>query len=126
MKINEVDPDGLQQGDKGAKFDQGKIRVALLKRFGLALLAVADLTTGGAKRYTKHGWADVCDGIERYDDAMLRHVFKEMFEELDPDMNQPHAVSEAWNALARLQLLIEQNEEWKTKLIAGKATQINE
>lgn len=100
--ITESDPNGLKQGDTGAKFDSGKIRVGLLKRFGLALLAVGDLATGGAICYTEHGWADVKDGISRYDDALLRHILKEMFEETDPDMNQHHAVSQALNDLFSL------------------------
>ncbi len=120
--IKEVDPKGLKQGEPGAKFDQGKIRVSLLKRFGLALLAVADLATVGAEKYSAHGWAEVEHGIERYDDALFGHYLKEMFENKDPDTNIRHEVQTAWNALARLQLLVEEDKAWKTRLLQRKAT----
>lgn len=118
----ELDPMGLSNNDPGAKLDAGKIRVSLLKRFGLALLAVADLATGGAEKYSAHGWAEVDNGIERYDDAMFGHYLKEMFQDTDPDMKVREQVSVAWNALARLQLLIEADPEWQQRLLARKAT----
>ena len=118
----EVDPSGLKQGDKGAKFDSGKIRVSLLKRFGLALLAVGDLATSGASKYTAHGWAEVENGIDRYDDALLGHYLKEMFEDRDPDMRVKHEVQTAWNALAKLQLMVEAEPEWKERLMKRIAT----
>ena len=124
-KVNEVDPNGLKQGDSGCKFDQGKIKVALLKRFGLALLAVADLATGGAKKYTPHGWAEVESGIERYDDAAFGHLLREMFEDIDPDMKVKHEVQTVWNGLAKLQLMIEADEEWKARLMKRIATDRN-
>ena len=120
--LEETDPDGLQQGDTGAKFDQGKIRVGLLKRFGLALLAVGDLATGGADKYADHGWVDVKDGIQRYDDALFAHYLREMFEDVDPDMKVKHEVQTAWNALAKLQLMIEDDSEWKDRLMKRIAT----
>jgi hypothetical protein len=118
----ESDPSGLVSGEPGAKMDSGKIRVSLLKRFGLALLAVADLATGGAEKYSAHGWASVDNGIERYDDALFGHYLKEMFQDIDPDMKVREQVSVAWNALARLQLLIEADPEWQQRLLARKAT----
>lgn len=118
----EVDPSGLANSSPGAKMDSGKIRVGLLKRFGLALLAVADLATGGAEKYSAHGWASVDNGIERYDDAMFGHYLKEMFQDIDPDMKVKEQVSVAWNALARLQLLIEADPEWQQRLLVRKAT----
>lgn len=119
MYTDEKDPSGIDQHAPGAKLDNNKIQARLLKRFGLALLAVADLATGGARKYSANGWAKVEKGEERYEDAALRHVLKDMFELKDPDMNQPHAVSEAWNALAKLQLMIEENKHWKARLMAG-------
>ena len=119
----EIDPNNLKAGDPGAKMDAGKIRVGLLRRFGLALLAVADLSTGGAEKYSAHGWAAVENGAERYEDAMFGHMLKEMFEKKDPDMRVAHEVSTAWNALARLQLLIENDAIWKARLLARKATE---
>lgn len=125
-KNKESDPNGLKQGDTGAKFDKGKIRVSLLKRFGLALLAVADLATGGAEKYTDHGWADVDKGVERYDDALFGHYLREMFEGCDPDMKVKHEVQTAWNALAKLQLMIEEDREWRKRLMERSATDRNQ
>jgi len=100
------------------KFDNGKIRVSLLKRFGLALLAVAELTTKGAEKYEDHSWTTVKNGISRYDDALLGHYLREAFEPLDPEMLVPHEVATAWNALTKLQLLIEKDETWRVRLMA--------
>ena len=121
----ESDPSGLNHKDPGAKMDAGKIRTSLLKRFGLALLAVADHSTGGAAKYSDHGWAEVENGAERYEDAFLGHYLKEAFQDIDPDMNAKEVLATTWNALARLQLLIEQDAEWKARLLQRKATQRN-
>lgn len=107
---------GLKE-PKSLKHDQGKIRVSLLKRFGLALLAVADLGTSGAKKYGDHSWTQVPNGVNRYDDALFGHFLRESFEGQDPEMKQPHEVATAWNALAKLQLLIELDDTWKTRLM---------
>jgi len=120
---NETDPNNLGQHDAGAKLDAGKIRVSLLKRFGLALMAVADLATIGADKYSDHGWAEVKDGTVRYDDALAGHWLREMFEASDPDMGVRHELSVAWNALARLQLMIEKDPAWRVRLMARTATQ---
>jgi len=118
----EFDPTGLKSSDPGAKLDAGKIRVALLKRFGLALMALADLATSGAKKYSDHGWAEVENGMERYDDAMAGHWLKQMFEPDDPEMNMPHEVAVVFNAMARLQKMIENDPVWKAQMLARKAT----
>lgn len=118
----EMDPSGLTSSDPGAKMDAGKIQCRLLKRFGLALMAIADLSTGGTRKYSVHGWAEVENGEDRYEDAMIGHWLKEMFEDKDPDMGVPPEVSTAWNALARLQFYIENHPEYKVQLLARKAS----
>lgn len=120
--MKETDPNGLHPGEAGAKLDSGKIQAGLLSRFGLALMAVADLSTTGCKKYSAHGWAKVPDGFNRYTDAMYGHLFKEMFEHIDPDTLVRHEVAVAWNALARLQLLIEGDVYLKNQLLARKST----
>lgn len=88
----------------GAKDDNGKVMGALVGDFGLALLEVARLGTFGASKYTREGWKEVPEGVERYNDAMWRHLLKSNTEEIDPETNISHEVAVVWNALAKLEL----------------------
>ena len=108
-KLNtEQDPNGLDQHTKGAKLDMGKPRVSLvLGGFARALTEVAKVGTYGAKKYTDNGWMEVPNGVERYTDALLRHQLAELTgEENDQDTELSHAAHLAWNALARLDLML--------------------
>lgn len=109
--VDEVDPDGIGQHTSGAKLDDGKPDTSLLLMFGRALLAVAEIGTFGAKKYTRGGWQEVVRGRERYTAAELRHVFKEHYEDHDPDSGLLHAAHGAWNALARLELILRERED---------------
>ena len=108
------DPTGRNANEPGAKLDANKNRMGLvLGDFSAALNEVSKVGTIGANKYSAHGWLSVPDGVERYTDAMLRHYFKEATGELlDPELtelgNTPvhHAACVAWNALARLQLIL--------------------
>lgn len=107
----------------GAKDDGGKPDASLLQLFPRALLEVARVGTFGASKYTRGGWLSVPDGIVRYTAAMMRHFFKEVTEgtyDSDPSCaeygfeNQiRHDAQVAWNALARLELQLqeESNDE---------------
>lgn len=104
----ERDPTGRSQHEVGSKLDAGKNRMGLvLLGFPRALLAVGEVGTYGANKYTDNGWTEVPDGARRYTDAMLRHVFKEAAGEYhDRDTQMLHAAHAAWNALARLELIL--------------------
>ncbi len=104
----EYDPTGKAAHQSGAKLDGGKNRLALvLGGFSLALLEVGEVGTYGANKYSPNGWKAVENGVERYTDAMLRHLFAEMSGELrDKDTELLHAAHLAWNALARLEFLL--------------------
>jgi hypothetical protein len=106
--MTERDPTGLDAHAPGAKLDAGKPRPGLvLGGFARALQAVTDVGTYGARKYTPHGWVLVPGGVERYTDAMHRHLLREAAGELrDPDTQLLHAAHAAWNALARLDLMI--------------------
>lgn len=95
----------------GRKFDHQKPRVGIVLRdFSNALMAVSDLGTFGIQKYGPGNWLYVEDGVARYTDAMGRHFLLETIEKIDPETQMLHAVSTAWNALARLELIIrEQN-----------------
>lgn len=110
LKRNEIDPNGFDQHSPGAKMDHGKIKAALIMDFSRALKAVAEVGTFGANKYTRGGWLKVPNGIERYSDAMFRHFLNE-HEGIDPDSGLSHAAHAAWNALARLELIMRENEE---------------
>ena len=106
MTNTESDPNGLSSHQPGAKLDYGKTQASLLSDFSLALMAVAEVGTFGAGKYTRGGWQSVPDGITRYSDAAWRHLLKERQESLDEDSGLHHAAHMAWNALARLELLL--------------------
>lgn len=101
----EKDPNNLLPDTPGAKLDHGKPDMSLLLDFGLALRGVAEVGTHGLHKYSRNGWVEVPDGINRYTAAMNRHLFREKYENLDPDSKLAHAKATAWNALARLELM---------------------
>ena len=109
----ERDPLGMDAHATGAKLDAGKLRPSLvLGGFARALTAVVEVGTYGAVKYSDNGWQEVPKGIDRYDDAKLRHWLAEKRGiECDTDTQYLHAAHEAWNALARLDLLIRKNEQ---------------
>jgi len=111
--MEEKDPFGKSKKELGAKMDFGKNRLGLvLNGFARALYAVGEVGTYGAKEYSPGSWAHVPDPINRYTDAMYRHLMDEARgEEYDPGSNLLHAAHAAWNALARLQKILEQEEE---------------
>jgi len=91
----------------GCKNDSDKpIAGTVLQDFGNALTAVSVVGTFGAKKYAKSNWLKVESGIERYTDAMARHFLIEAYQTYDPESNIIHAAHTAWNALARLELML--------------------
>lgn len=121
---NQKDPHGKKANEAGAKLDANKNRMGLvLSDFAPAIAQVCKVGTLGANKYSPHGWITVPDGIERYTDAMLRHYFSEaMGKVLDPELTEMnngdeiyHASCVAWNALARLTLILNEIEveKWR-------------
>ena len=108
----EVDPNGLPQNSPGAKVDAGKADVSLLfESFPNALLAVAEVATFGANKYTRGGWKEVPNGLQRYESAGGRHkLYRHKGEEFDTDSKLPHFYHEAWNALAILEFYIKEKQ----------------
>lgn len=117
----EQDPYGKASGEPGAKLDQGKPSIyrGCLAYFPRAMASVAALSTAGAAKYSWKGWESVPDGINRYSDALVRHLVEEgKGKVLDDDTGLPHATAVAWNALARLELLLKDKEQ--SRLRKGK------
>ena len=103
---SELDPLGKDAHQPGAKLDAGKNRLGLvLGGFARALEKVGEVGTYGANKYTDNGWLSVPNGEERYTDAMLRHLVKNLAgKKFDDDTGIYEAAHVAWNALARLEL----------------------
>lgn len=102
----------ISTGIIGVKHDQGKPKVAMVfQYFPKALTEVAKCGTFGTAKYGNgkfwdHNWNRVENGVERYSDAMIRHFLSEPTEGKDPDTELLHAAHVAWNALARLELML--------------------
>lgn len=114
----EYDPTGKSANEKGSKLDAGKPAVfrGLLDYFPRACIAVADVSTRGAQKYTWKGWESVPDGENRYLDAMSRHVLYEaidgLFDVGPGGLGEDvlHRAQIAWNALAALELTLRRLE----------------
>lgn len=109
----ESDPNGVSAGTAGAKLDAGKSPAmqGLIQYFPRACLQVAELSDVGAQKYSWKGWEKVEDGPNRYGNALTRHLlYEEIDGELDADTGKLHAVCVAWNALARLELMLREKE----------------
>ena len=106
--MSESDPTGKAASDPGAKLDAGKNRLGLMMGgFPRALEAVGQVSTFGANKYSPGGWQHVEDGVVRYTDALYRHLLAEARgEDVDLDSGLLHAAHSAWNALARLELML--------------------
>lgn len=113
----EQDPNGKSQHSAGAKLDAGKVRPALVEAgFPRALLAVAQVGSKGAEKYTEFGFLTVPNGIARYDDAQARHRLARLCgEKFDQELQVLHRAQEAWNALAALELVILEIEKQQIK-----------
>lgn len=94
--------------EKGVKLDSGKPEIDLIVLdMSRALTEVSKVATFGKNKYTEKGWIEVPDGEKRYTNALLRHLLAEgRGEIIDPEMRIPHAAAVAWNALARLDLML--------------------
>lgn len=114
---SDVDPTGKNQHEPGSKLDGNKVDMSLLLDFSRALKAVALIGTLGSRKYTRGGWQTVPEGRIRYTAAMLRHLTSEQLEEYDQDLYDyfgvqlPHEYQVAWNALARLELKLREDEQ---------------
>lgn len=111
-RFPEADPNGKSAKESGSKLDSGKSPVfrGLLDYFPRACLAVAQVSEAGAKKYTWKGWEDVPDGVNRYSDAMVRHIVNEALEgPFDPE-GFLHKAQTAWNSFATLELYLRDNK----------------
>lgn len=107
------DPFGKSPHAPGAKVDAGKVRMHLITGgMARAITAVARIGTFGAAKYSDNGWITVPDGFRRYEDAQQRHAASRHMGEInDPESHELHLAHEAWNALAKLDLYLREQEQ---------------
>lgn len=110
----EKDPYGKDPSEGGAKLDAGKSPVmqGVLQYFPRAIQEVGKVSDYGARKYKWNGWETVPEGHIRYGNALVRHM---LFEQIDGPRDTEtgflHAAHEAWNALARLELILREQEQ---------------
>ncbi len=115
MITSEYTTDAQEKISAGAvKYDGGKAPIyrGAISYFPRAISAVAAVSGFGASKYAWKGWEDVDDGFNRYSDALVRHLgYEGEGEVLDPESGLHHAAHAAWNALARLELLLKEENK---------------
>lgn len=95
--------------EKGIKYDTGKPRIAeMVIDFADPLIEVSKVWSFGADKYDKSNWKKVYNAIDRYTNAMLRHLIAETDQLRDSESELMHAAHVAWNALARLHFIIQE------------------
>lgn len=57
----------------GVKFDQGKLQMGLIP--SEVMIGLAEVLTFGANKYAPNGWQTVPNAKQRYEDALLRHLY---------------------------------------------------
>jgi hypothetical protein len=110
----EYDPNGKNSKEPGSKLDGGKSEVweGLLDYFPRACLAVAAVSSYGAKKYSWKGWESVPNGVRRYANAGARHILSEAIEgPYDQESGLLHKQHKAWNAFAELELYLRELEQ---------------
>ncbi len=114
-KHEEYTPDAPEKIKGGAiKYDGGKAPIyrGALSYFPRAIELVAAVSLFGATKYAWKGWESVDDGVNRYSDALVRHLASEgKGEVVDTDSGLLHAGHAAWNALARCELILRDMEK---------------
>lgn len=103
---------------EGKKYDNGKSPIfqGVFQYFPRAISAVGNVSRYGAEKYSLSyddiNWFRVESGFERYSDALARHILGEFIDgPIDPESKQYHAALAAWNALARLELILTKKKE---------------
>jgi hypothetical protein len=99
------------QSQESFKSDAGKVHAGILNEFKRALMEIAKVGTAGLnKGYARGSWRTLPDAKERYLDAFWRHILA--VEEInEADGGVYHLAQVAWNAMALLELRLEDKEE---------------
>jgi hypothetical protein len=77
-----------------------------------ALKAVTEVAEFGAKKYAPRDWLFLDKASERYEEALLRHTMAIYQDKIyDEESKLLHLAHRAWNALATLQLYLDNTRE---------------
>lgn len=91
----------------GVKYDEGKPRLGeMIVDFAIPMRELARVWEFGANKYEKSNWKRVDNAIDRYTNALLRHLVAEEECMYDDESGLLHASHIAFNALARLYFII--------------------
>lgn len=104
----------LTDDGTGKKYDNGKPMAGTLTDvFSRALMAVGACIEYGTHKYPNpKNWQLVDNGIKRYRDAMVRHLLKyNAGIDKDEETKLPHLAHMAWNALAILELYMQEHKD---------------
>lgn len=104
----------LTDDGTGKKYDNGKPMVGTLTDvFSRALMAVGACIEYGTHKYPNpKNWQLVDNGIKRYRDAMVRHLLKyNAGIDKDEETGLPHLAHMCWNALAILELYMQEHKD---------------
>ena len=97
---------------EGIKFDTGKRRIAeMMVDFKDSIESVCEVWEFGANKYAKSNWKYVDNALDRYTNALLRHLLAEDVDPIDDESKLLHAAHVAWNALARLHFILEASKD---------------
>ena len=115
IATQESSPHGIPLGAPGCKLSAGKPKLSFaIDGFPTALKAVAAVGQFGheEKGYGLDSWKTVPDGEKEYREARYRHQADiAKGEYLDSQSRYPHLFHVAWNALAELELHIQNNPD---------------
>lgn len=106
---------------EGTKYDNGKLRLAeMIIDFRIAMEELCKVWEFGANKYEKSNWKKLANPVDRYTNAMLRHLLAEETNLVDDESNLLHAAHIAFNALARLYFIarnkkVDKNVDTKLK-----------
>ena len=92
---------------EGTKYDKGKLRLSeMFIDFKIAMKELCRVWEFGANKYEKSNWKKLDNPVDRYTNAMLRHLIAEDDNLVDDESGLLHAAHIAFNALARLHFIL--------------------
>ena len=114
MRIMEISPSTTPKFNAGIKYDSNKLRMGeMIKDFKVPLESLCEVWTFGANKYEKSNWKLLDNGIDRYTNALVRHLVAEEDCMYDDESKLLHASHIAFNALARLYFIIKEIQDKK-------------
>lgn len=100
----------------GIKYDKDKLRLSeMIIDFQEPMKELCKVWEFGANKYGKSNWKYVQNGVDRYSNALIRHLLAEDENLHDNESSLLHASHIAFNALARLYFILKNNENNLTK-----------